>query len=174
MSHYQHVDGTSFAAPIVSSIVGQMLEANQSLSPAAIKHILISTADRIIGAPVMRQGYGMLNARRAVEQARREQHSPGACYLCPPRIEAGKLVFIYHHDSAERVSLVGDFNDWNPETSFFTKDSQGIWRAEIDPPHAGSYRYKFVVDQRRWIDDPGNGLKDDDHYGGLNSLLNVA
>lgn len=173
-THYQHVDGTSFAAPIVSAVVAQMIEANPGLSPAAIKHILISTADRIIGAPAMRQGYGVLNARRAVELARREQHTSEVCYLCPPRMEVGRLVFVYHDDNAERVSLTGDFNDWNPETSPFARDAHGVWRAEIEPPPPGRYRYKFLVDGARWVDDPGNGLKEDDHYGGLNAVLNLA
>src|SRR6185295_4709882 len=55
-AHYQHVDGTSFAAPVVASVVAQMLEANPALSPAAVKHILIATADRIPDAPAIRQG----------------------------------------------------------------------------------------------------------------------
>src|SRR6185295_14366876 len=50
-AHYQHVDGTSFAAPIVTSIVAQMIEANPNLTPAAIKNILISAADRVTTAP---------------------------------------------------------------------------------------------------------------------------
>ena len=32
---YKHVDGTSFAAPIVASIAAQMIEANPALTPAA-------------------------------------------------------------------------------------------------------------------------------------------
>src|SRR6185369_11615176 len=31
-AHYQHVDGTSFAAPIVASIVAQMIQANPTLT----------------------------------------------------------------------------------------------------------------------------------------------
>src|ERR1043166_2196355 len=65
--HYQHVDGTSFAAPIVASVVAQMIQANPTLTPGAIKNILVSTADRIVTKPVIRQGYGVVNGKRAVE-----------------------------------------------------------------------------------------------------------
>ena len=37
---YKHVDGTSFAAPIVSSIAAQMIEANPALAPQEIKRRL--------------------------------------------------------------------------------------------------------------------------------------
>lgn len=67
--HYKYVDGTSFAAPIVSSIVACMLEANPRLSPQQIKRILIDTAERVPGIEVDRQGWGVVSARRAVEGA---------------------------------------------------------------------------------------------------------
>jgi len=67
--HYKYVDGTSFAAPIVSSIAACMLEANPRLSPQRIKRILIDTAERVPDIEVERQGWGVVSARRAVEQA---------------------------------------------------------------------------------------------------------
>ncbi|HZI48300.1 MAG TPA: S8 family serine peptidase [Pyrinomonadaceae bacterium] len=67
--HYKYVDGTSFAAPIVSSIVACMLEANAKLTPQQIKRILIATAERVADVEVERQGWGVVNARRAVEVA---------------------------------------------------------------------------------------------------------
>lgn len=69
--HYKYVDGTSFAAPIVSSIVACMLEANPRLTPQRIKRILIDTAERVPDVEVERQGWGVVNARRAVEIASR-------------------------------------------------------------------------------------------------------
>jgi len=66
---YKYVDGTSFAAPIVSSVVAQMLEANPNLSPQQIKRILISTAERLPHYEVDRQGWGVIDPRRAVEMA---------------------------------------------------------------------------------------------------------
>jgi serine protease AprX len=67
--HYKYVDGTSFSAPIVSSLVAQMLEANPSLSPQEVKTILIKTAERLPHYEVDRQGWGVIDPRRAVETA---------------------------------------------------------------------------------------------------------
>jgi serine protease AprX len=67
--HYQHVDGTSFAAAIVSAAVAQMLEANPALTPAQVKQILMETAEPLAAAPAERQGAGMLRAGAAVERA---------------------------------------------------------------------------------------------------------
>jgi serine protease AprX len=67
--HYKYVDGTSFAAPIISSIVACMIEANENLSPQQVKRILIDTAERLPGVEIDRQGWGVVAPRRAVEFA---------------------------------------------------------------------------------------------------------
>jgi len=67
--HYKYVDGTSFAAPIVSSVIAQMLEANPNLTPQQVKRILISTSERLPHYEVDRQGWGVIDPRRAVEKA---------------------------------------------------------------------------------------------------------
>jgi serine protease AprX len=69
--HYKHVDGTSFAAPIVSSIAAQMLEAHPGLTPQQLKLALIKTARRLPEAEVDRQGWGAVDAERAVHEAQR-------------------------------------------------------------------------------------------------------
>ena len=46
-----------------------MLEANSRLTPQQIKRILISTAERVHDVEVERQGWGVVNARRAIEVA---------------------------------------------------------------------------------------------------------
>lgn len=67
--HYKFVDGTSFASPIVASIVACMLEANPALTPQQVKSILIKTAERVAGIEVERQGWGVVAPRKAVEMA---------------------------------------------------------------------------------------------------------
>jgi serine protease AprX len=68
---YKHVDGTSFAAPIVSSIAARMLEANPGLTPQETKLILISTARRLPHVEADRQGWGTVDARAAIQEAAR-------------------------------------------------------------------------------------------------------
>jgi serine protease AprX len=73
---YKHVDGTSFASPIVASIAAQMLEANPRLAPYQVKRIAVGTARRIAGVDVDRQGWGAVDAEAAVRVAL-EARPPG-------------------------------------------------------------------------------------------------
>ncbi|OLD27642.1 MAG: hypothetical protein AUJ04_03655 [Acidobacteria bacterium 13_1_40CM_3_55_6] len=170
-AHYQHVDGTSFAAPIVTSIVAQMIEANPKLTPAGIKNILISTAHRIAHASVLRQGYGVVDARQAVSLAKTDTHQWQAIVGGPPRVEDGKVLFFFYGDQAKSVSLAGEFNGWDSNKTRLQKDEQGMWRTAIAAPPPGLYHYKFVVNGEWWLEDPTNGMKAPDGYGGLNSVL---
>lgn len=67
--NYKHVDGTSFAAPIVSSIAAQMIEATPALKPNEVKLALVKSAIPLHGFDRDRQGWGIVNARGAVEAA---------------------------------------------------------------------------------------------------------
>ena len=71
--YYKHVDGTSFAAPIVCSIIAQMLEVNPYLMPQDIKEQLVMTASQLPGFPLERQGYGVVQPTLAVEKAVRSK-----------------------------------------------------------------------------------------------------
>ena len=172
-AHYQHVDGTSFAAPITASVIAQMLEANPNLTPASVKNILTSTASRLENFPAIRQGFGVLNAKSAVEEAVREIHFFDLETLTAPRVKDEKIIFTYHDDSAETVHLAGDFNDWRENEIELKKSAEGVWIAEIPHLPKGEYLYKFIVNRRFWTEDTSNGMKREDGFGGFNSILIV-
>jgi serine protease AprX len=67
---YQHVEGTSFAAPITASVAAQMLEIDPGLTPAQIREGLLSTAQPIEGVQPEVQGAGLLQPLAAVQWAR--------------------------------------------------------------------------------------------------------
>lgn len=173
-THYQHVDGTSFAAPITASIVALMLQANPDLRPLMVKEILITTASRLGGHPTIRQGFGIVNARSAVDLAAIEEHSFDRRDYFPPRIERNQILFCFHDDAAQKVALCGDFNGWHRESTPFKRNGDGLWHSSIPCHPAGSYRYKFLIDELHWTEDPSHGLKEDDGLGGFNSILTIA
>ncbi len=82
-AHYKHVDGTSFAAPIVASLAALMLEANARLTPQELKHILVRTARRIPGADPSRQGFGVVDAAAAVAEAVKRRPAQKAAEVIP-------------------------------------------------------------------------------------------
>ncbi len=169
--YYQHVDGTSFAAPIVSSVVAQMLEANPKLTPTLIKMILETTARRLWDIAPEKQGYGLITSRACVQRALEETHV--FRMEESPIILRDRIVFYYHDHEAKRVCLVGDFTAWQKDMIVFREIEDGIWRADIPLISEGSYQYKFLVNDRLWKEDPLNQRKENDHYNGMNSVLEV-
>jgi serine protease AprX len=171
--HYQHVDGTSMAAPIVSGVVAQMLEANPSLTPAQIKEILMMTADPLNDAPAERQGAGALNAGRAVAASLRM--SGGLLQGIPisPHLAPREITFYYYDPAAKEVALVGSFNDWQTKDGEMVRIRPGLWEGMIDTPRRGTHRYKFMIDRSRWTHDPENPLRIEDGFGGFNSLITI-
>jgi 1,4-alpha-glucan branching enzyme len=108
-----------------------------------------------------------------VQLARTEQHALNIVGCKPPRVENGRLLFLFHDDTATRVSVAGDFNEWSPITTPLKRNGSGLWSTDIVVPSAGRFEYKFIIDGQRWIDDPSNGMKVPDNYGGLNSVVVV-
>ena len=171
--HYQHVDGTSFASPIVASVVAQMLEVNPALTPRAVKDILVRTAERLAGVPADRQGSGVVSAPAAVAASLRESEVVPEKRERSPHVRARVVDFYFVDEAAKAVAVVGDFNKWAPEVLPMLRGKNGRFHARMQRPPAGVHRYKFLVDGSRWIEDPENAAKDADGYGGFNSLLRI-
>jgi len=168
-THYQHVDGSSFAAPFVASIVAQMLEANPALSPAAVKRILIQSADRIAGAELVRQGFGVIHPERAVRLAASFPKEANEGSNLAPRRVGNDLVFFYHDPGARTAAVAGNWTGWQPLP--MALDDHGNWRLAVPTPPGRRLCYKLVLDGSTWREDPSNDLREADGFGGWNSLL---
>ncbi|MDL1891526.1 serine protease [Sphingobacteriales bacterium CHB3] len=169
--HYKHVDGTSFASPIVSSVVAQMLEANPDITPAVVKHILMETAEPLKNAPEVQQGRGVLNPRAAVERALRMRH---ASLQAGVHAIDGRLLFVYHNRVPRTVAVAGSFNNWNIQSLRLQESVDGWWSAWLPKPRPGKHQYKYVIDSAVWLEDPANKKKEPDGLGGWNSTFEVA
>ncbi|MEL6821354.1 MAG: S8 family serine peptidase [Calditrichota bacterium] len=171
--YYKHVDGTSFAAPIVCSIIAQMLEANPDLTPPLVREILLQTARRLPGRDVRRQGYGVVNPKAAVALAIEESHEHNHGILNSPQLgpNGDTIVFFFHDHNARRLNVGASFNEWQWETAPMIPQGDGNWRFEIPILPSGKYTYKYVIDGEHWKPDPRNGYREPDGFNGLNSVF---
>jgi len=171
--HYQHVDGTSFAAPLVAGVAACMLEANPALTPALVRDALRAAASTVPGASLDRQGAGALDAGRSVALALSERHGAGVDTLEAPQVGADGVAFVLHDHVARQVQVLGSWDGWRAPGLLAEAVEPGVWRTVIALP-PGQYGYKFLLDGARWLDDPSNPRKAPDGLGGLNSVLSIA
>lgn len=73
---------------------------------------------------------------------------------------------------AKRVSLVGDFNDWQPGAHPMTRQPDGSWTIQV-PLHHGHHLYRFLVDGQPTLDPRANGVGRDARHERA-SLLAVS
>jgi len=72
---------------------------------------------------------------------------------------------------AESVSLVGDFNNWDPVSHSMKKDKKGVWKVSLNLG-PGIYQYNFYVDGD-WQNDPHCTEYVENPFGTLNSVKRV-
>lgn len=171
---YQHVDGTSFAAPMVCSVIAQLLEANPALTPLQIREVLFSTAEKMAAYPVERQGFGGIHARKALLKVL--HHELERTHPLSPFVNTRNNVisfFIYDH-AATKISLVGSFNDWEKDVRLLKPGRNGLWQINIPMLGPGRYYYKFLVNGTEWREDIDNPYREADGLGGWNSVLEVS
>ena len=81
--------------------------------------------------------------------------------------------FIITLPSAKAVSIVGDFNDWDPSKTPLTRvGDNGVWSVRLLLP-PGRHRYQFVMDGATWMSDPAATQAEDDGFGTANSVVIV-
>ena len=80
--------------------------------------------------------------------------------------------FFCHVPEAERVSLIGDFNDWQANATPMIRQPDGRWMASLELSH-GYHEYVFLVDGKRVLDPNATGKAKDSHNEPI-SLLAVS
>jgi 1,4-alpha-glucan branching enzyme len=59
--------------------------------------------------------------------------------------------FFCRAPEAKSVSLIGDFNGWQPATHLMTRMPDGGWVIQLELPH-GHHQYLFLVDGQPTLD----------------------
>ena len=95
--------------------------------------------------------------------------------VSPPRdAERDGVKFVLVAPQAARVSLVGDFNQWDPAATPMQRTPTGGTWSVVVPLSAGRHEYSFVVDGKQWLPDPSAPLAPVDGLGAPNSVVLVS
>ena len=81
--------------------------------------------------------------------------------------------FVLVAPQAASVSLVGDFNDWDPSRAPMHAARGGVWATVVSLP-PGRYRYAFLVNGVEWRADPAAPLARDDEFGSPSSVVTIG
>jgi hypothetical protein len=93
----------------------------------------------------------------------------------PPELGSVRdgVKFVLVAPQAARVSLVGDFNSWDPAATPMERTPTGGTWSVVVPLSAGRHEYAFVVDGKQWLPDPSAPLAPVDGLGAPNSVVLV-
>lgn len=80
--------------------------------------------------------------------------------------------FTLHAGGASSVSVVGDFNDWDPDATPLEHVGNGVWSAVVRL-RPGTVRYSFIVDGSKWSADP-SGVAASNDFGRPTSVAFIG
>ncbi len=76
---------------------------------------------------------------------------------------------------AERVNLVGDFNDWDTTaTPMQHSRTDANWRATVQLQPGRRYRFRYLLDGKEWLNDWHADDHVDNPYGSYDSVLDLT
>ena len=113
------------------------------------------------------RSFDNVNSYFSIAQAVEQRFSKQISYRI---LNRDTVEFRIYRPNARLISLVGDFNNWNPENDLMTKGDDGVWRLTKRLLSGKTYRYKFLIDGE-WEIDLFNENSGSDQLGELCSLL---
>ena len=80
--------------------------------------------------------------------------------------------FTYYQKGLKSISLVGEFNDWAPDSTQLTEVSEGVWTVTLRL-RPGVYEYQFILNGEQRVTDPTMPQVSND-FGSPNSVVTVS
>lgn len=84
-----------------------------------------------------------------------------------------KVTFSVPAEDANKVAVVGDFNNWDPKGSSLKKLKNGTFKGTFNLPKDNSYEFKYLVDGNYVNDAEADRYQWNDYAGAENGVLEV-
>ena len=84
-----------------------------------------------------------------------------------------KVTFTVDAKEANTASVVGDFNNWNPNAGELSKLKNGTFKGIFDVNKDAAYEFKYVIDGAFVNEPEADSYKWNEFAGAENSVLEV-
>lgn len=73
---------------------------------------------------------------------------------------------------ADRIYLVGDFNDWQTNVTPFVQGRDGVWRVALELPCNQKFEFRYLIDGNWQTDYHADGWSSN-RFGSQNSIVDT-
>lgn len=83
-----------------------------------------------------------------------------------------KVKFSFKVENAETVEILGLNSDWE-NSVIMSRKKDGTFSADVNLPKDSIHEFKYLVDQKDWVNDPEADKEAPNVYGGSNSVITL-
>jgi 1,4-alpha-glucan branching enzyme len=91
------------------------------------------------------------------------------------RLENGRVRTTFrvsHYVWANEITLAGEFNDWNAHSHPLCRTRDDTeWHISLDLEADRSYRFRYLVDGKEWMEDDHADAYEANPFGGYDSVV---
>ena len=81
-----------------------------------------------------------------------------------------KVKFSFKIENAETIEILGLNSDWQ-NSIIMSKKKNGSFSADVTLPKDSKHEFKYLVNEKEWINEPEADLQQPNEFGGNNSVI---
>jgi 1,4-alpha-glucan branching enzyme len=81
-----------------------------------------------------------------------------------------KVKFSFKTDNAEKVQICGLNSDWQ-NAVIMTRKKDGTFTADVTLPKDSRHQFKYLVNEKEWLNEPQADDQEPNGLGGSNSVI---
>jgi hypothetical protein len=129
------------------------------------------------GGPAGPAGLATPLPDRAGEQAGRRQLGMTEAKVIKSRAAKGKARVTFTVDprvGAQAAAVCGEWNDWSADADVMRRDAEGGFSVTVDLDAGRTYRFRYLLDGRRWDNDWAADAYVRNDFGGDDSVVDLT
>jgi 1,4-alpha-glucan branching enzyme len=75
---------------------------------------------------------------------------------------------------ARSVSVVGSFNDWDPDANPLRKQKNRVWRTTVELQPGEVYEFRYLMNGETWFSDDDSDGSVTNEFGSQNSIVETT